>query len=74
MSLQMTPAFSMRCDADMIYSYFTSNAEAYNALMFLFSDMGTPWSYRYLDIFGINTYKFTKPVNNMSKPMKLDPG
>jgi catalase len=43
-------------------SYFNRNAEGYNFLMYLFSDMGTPVSYRYADIFGINTYKFTKPV------------
>jgi hypothetical protein len=36
--------------------------------MMLFSDRSTPVSYRYADIFSINTYKFTKPVrsNGMS--------
>jgi hypothetical protein len=31
--------------------------------MTLFSDAATPVSYRYTDIFGINTYKFTKEVS-----------
>lgn len=43
-------------------SYFNHNPEGYHAVMMLFSDRATPVSYRYADIFGINTYKFTKPV------------
>jgi catalase len=48
-------------------SYFNHNPEGYHAIMMLFSDRGTPVSYRYADIFGINTYKFTKPVWNFKK-------
>jgi catalase len=62
MLLSFMPDYSFRHNANLIYSYFNSNAEGYNALMTLFSDVGTPWSYRYANIFGINTYKFTKPV------------
>ncbi|KAF7114979.1 hypothetical protein CNMCM5793_000749 [Aspergillus hiratsukae] len=42
-------------------SFFNRNPEGYNFLMRLFSDQGTPWSYRYTDIHSINTYRFTKP-------------
>ncbi|KAL1979654.1 hypothetical protein VTN96DRAFT_5399 [Rasamsonia emersonii] len=48
-------------DPTMFWDYFNRNAEGYNFLMYLFSDMGTPVSYRYADIYSINTYEFTKP-------------
>ncbi|KAL9110161.1 MAG: hypothetical protein Q9227_005221 [Pyrenula ochraceoflavens] len=48
-------------DPTMFWDYFNHNAEGYHTLMFVFSDRGTPVSYRYADIFSINTYKFTKP-------------
>ncbi|KAK8108965.1 catalase [Apiospora sp. TS-2023a] len=46
---------------DMFWDFFNHNAEAFHTIMMLFSDRATPVSYRYADIFGINTYKFTKP-------------
>ncbi|KAM3072339.1 catalase A [Clarireedia jacksonii] len=45
----------------MFWDFFNQNAEGYHTIMMLFSDRGTPVSYRYADIFSINTYKFTKP-------------
>jgi catalase len=59
---------STRCNEEFEYntdsmsSFFNHNAEGYHTLMFLFSDRNTPVSYRYADIFSVNTYKFTKPV------------
>ncbi|KAK8098186.1 catalase [Apiospora kogelbergensis] len=46
---------------DMFWDFFNHNAESFHTIMMLFSDRATPVSYRYADIFGINTYKFTKP-------------
>ncbi|KAJ9253151.1 hypothetical protein DTO195F2_7212 [Paecilomyces variotii] len=54
------PASNLK-DPTLFWDYFNNNAEAYNALMYIFSDLGTPVSYRYADIYSINTYKFTKP-------------
>ena len=50
-------------NVDSNSSYFNHNAEGYHAVMMLFSDRSTPVSYRYADIFSINTYKFTTPVS-----------
>ncbi|KAJ5863533.1 uncharacterized protein N7529_005449 [Penicillium soppii] len=44
------------------WDFFNHNAEGLNFLMRLFSDQGTPLSYRYTDIHSINTYKFTQPT------------
>lgn len=42
------------------WDFANHNAEAYHALMMIFSDRGTPQSYQASDVFGLNTYKFTK--------------
>lgn len=38
------------------------NPETFHTLMYIFSDRGTPKSYRESDVYGVNTYKFTKEV------------
>ena len=43
-----------------ITSFFNHNPEAYNALIRLFTNEGTPKSYGKLNYFGVNTYTFTK--------------
>ncbi|MCJ1287164.1 hypothetical protein MMC26_006512 [Xylographa opegraphella] len=42
------------------WDFFDHNSEAFHALMMIFSDRGTPKSYQNSEIFGLNTYKFTK--------------
>jgi catalase len=42
------------------WDFFNHNAEAFHALMMIFSDRGTPQSYQASEIYGLNTYKFTK--------------
>ncbi|OJJ42260.1 hypothetical protein ASPZODRAFT_20653 [Penicilliopsis zonata CBS 506.65] len=51
-------------NASVFWDFFNQNPEGYNFLMRLFSDQGTPWSYRYTDIHSINTYRFTQPDGN----------
>lgn len=43
------------------WDFMSGNAETFHAIMMIFSDRGTPKSYRTSEIFGLNTYKFTKP-------------
>ncbi len=43
------------------WDFFNHNSEAFHALMMIFTDRGTPKSYQSSEIFGLNTYKFTKP-------------
>ena len=68
-SQKREPASNLK-DPTMFWDYFNRNAEGYNFLMYLFSDMGTPVSYRFADIFSINTYAFTKP-NGSFKYVKI---
>ena len=58
-------------NTDLLQSYFNHNAEGYHAIMMLFSDRATPVSYRYADIFSINTYKFTQPVSLTNAEFKM---
>ena len=51
-----------------ITSFFIHNPEAYNALIRLFTNEGTPKSYGKLNYFGVNTYTFTK-----EKPVRTIP-
>ena len=39
------------------------NPETFHTLMSIFSDRGTPKSYRYAHAYSVNTYKFTKNVS-----------
>ena len=43
------------------WDFFNHNSEAFHALMMIFTDRGTPQSYQDSEIFGLNTYKLTKP-------------
>lgn len=51
-------------DADMFWDYLTQNQEAIHQLMHLFSDRGTPYSYRTMNGYSGHTYKW---VNSEGK-------
>lgn len=48
-------------DATMFWDYLSTNQEAIHQVMHLFSDRGTPYSYRHMHGYSGHTYKFTKP-------------
>jgi len=45
----------------------SSNPETFNTLMLIFSDCGTPKSYRHSNIFSVNAYKFVKDDVRLSQ-------
>jgi catalase len=47
-------------DADMFWDFHVNAPESVHALMFLFSDRGTPASLRNINAYSGHTYKFTK--------------
>ena len=47
-------------DATMFWDYLSNNQEAIHQVMHLFSDRGTPYSYRHMHGYSGHTYKFTK--------------
>jgi catalase len=48
-------------DATMFWDYLSNNQESVHQVMHLFSDRGTPYSYRMMNGYSGHTYKFTKP-------------
>lgn len=48
-------------DATMFWDYLSNNQEAIHQVMHLFSDRGTPYSFRHMNGYSGHTYKFTKP-------------
>jgi len=48
-------------DATMFWDYLSKNQESIHQVMHLFSDRGTPYSYRHMHGYSGHTYKFTKP-------------
>lgn len=48
-------------NATMFWDYLSNNQEAIHQVMHLFSDRGTPYSYRHMHGYSGHTYKFTKP-------------
>ena len=48
-------------DATMFWDYLSNNQEAIHQVMHLFSDRGTPKSFRHMNGYSGHTYKFTKP-------------
>ncbi|KAA8893242.1 catalase-like domain-containing protein [Sphaerosporella brunnea] len=48
-------------DATMFWDYLSQNQEAIHQVMHLFSDRGTPRSFRHMNGYSGHTYKFTKP-------------
>jgi len=48
-------------DATMFWDYLSTHQEAVHQVMHLFSDRGTPYSYRHMNGYSGHTYKFTKP-------------
>ncbi len=45
----------------MFWDYLSNNQESVHQVMHLFSDRGTPYSYRMMNGYSGHTYKFTKP-------------
>jgi catalase len=48
-------------DATMFWDYLSTHQESAHQVMHLFSDRGTPYSYRNMNGYSGHTYKFTKP-------------
>lgn len=48
-------------DATMFWDYLSTHQEAVHQLMHLFSDRGTPYSYRHMNGYSGHTMKWTKP-------------
>lgn len=48
-------------DATMFWDYLSTHQEAVHQVMHLFSDRGTPYSYRHMNGYSGHTHKFTKP-------------
>ncbi|KUI64599.1 Catalase [Cytospora mali] len=48
-------------DATMFWDYLSTHQEAVHQVMHLFSDRGTPYSYRHMNGYSGHTMKFTKP-------------
>ena len=48
-------------DATMFWDYLSTHQESAHQVMQLFSDRGTPYSYRHMNGYSGHTYKFTKP-------------
>ncbi|KAK0646200.1 catalase [Cercophora newfieldiana] len=48
-------------DPTMFWDYLSSHPESVHQLMTLFSDRGTPYSYRHMHGFSGHTFKFTQP-------------
>ncbi|KAI9755634.1 MAG: peroxisomal catalase A [Chaenotheca gracillima] len=48
-------------DATMFWDYLSTHQESVHQVMQLFSDRGTPYSYRNMNGYSGHTYKFTKP-------------
>ena len=48
-------------DATMFWDYLSTHQESAHQVMHLFSDRGTPYSYRHMNGYSGHTYKLTKP-------------
>ena len=48
-------------DATMFWDYLSTHQEAAHQVMILFSDRGTPYSYRHMNGYSGHTYKWIKP-------------
>ncbi|KAI1906829.1 catalase A [Ophidiomyces ophidiicola] len=48
-------------DATMFWDYLSTHQEAVHQVMHLFSDRGTPYSYRHMNGYSGHTYKWIKP-------------
>ncbi|KAJ5739206.1 hypothetical protein N7533_011990 [Penicillium manginii] len=48
-------------DATMFWDYLSTHHEAVHQVMHLFSDRGTPYSYRHMNAYSGHTYKWIKP-------------
>ncbi|KAL1869173.1 hypothetical protein VTK73DRAFT_3342 [Phialemonium thermophilum] len=48
-------------DATMFWDYLSTHQESVHQVMTLFSDRGTPYSFRHMNGYSGHTYKFTKP-------------
>jgi len=64
-------------DATMFWDYLSTHQEAVHQVMHLFSDRGTPYSYRHMNGYSGHTHKWTKPdgtFNYVQVHLKTDQG
>jgi catalase len=64
-------------DATMFWDYLSTHQEAVHQVMHLFSDRGTPYSYRHMNGYSGHTYKWIKPdgtFNYVQLHLKTDQG
>lgn len=64
-------------DATMFWDYLSTHQESIHQVMTLFSDRGTPYSYRHMNGYSGHTHKFTKPdgtLNYVQIHLKTDQG
>ncbi|KAK2735181.1 peroxisomal catalase A [Onygenales sp. PD_40] len=64
-------------DATMFWDYLSTHQEAAHQVMHLFSDRGTPYSYRHMNGYSGHTYKWIKPdgtFNYVQIHLKTDQG
>lgn len=53
-------------DATMFWDYLSTHQESAHQVMHLFSDRGTPYSYRHMNGYSGHTYKWIKPDGNFN--------
>ncbi|KAI9784034.1 MAG: peroxisomal catalase A [Peltula sp. TS41687] len=58
-------------DATMFWDYLSSNQEAVHQVMQLFSDRGTPYSYRHMNGYSSHTYKFENQAAGTFKYVQI---
>ncbi|KAG4425254.1 peroxisomal catalase A [Cadophora malorum] len=64
-------------DATMFWDYLSTHQESIHQVMTLFSDRGTPYSYRHMNGYSGHTFKWTKPdgtFNYVQIHLKTDQG
>lgn len=64
-------------DATMFWDYLSTHQESAHQVMHLFSDRGTPYSYRHMNGYSGHTHKWTKPdgtFNYVQVHLKTDQG
>ena len=64
-------------DATMFWDYLSTHQESIHQVMTLFSDRGTPYSYRHMNGYSGHTHKWTKPdgtFNYVQIHLKTDQG
>jgi len=64
-ALKPSPVTNVQ-EPERYFDFFSAMPETTHMLTFLFSDLGTPASYRQIDGFGVNTFKWVNAQGNVS--------